>query len=127
MDETIPCKIEEVGATIVVAYLMKKHGVTRDQALLQVKAVRPFVAPNPGFMKQLANFEKALKVQGYILLFPPIRKNPKNPNDTGRIFFGSNSPATDIGDDDSDDLFRLRRCAVFFVCRLLSFSDSCCV
>ncbi|KAL9266246.1 Dual specificity protein phosphatase 1-like protein, partial [Drosera capensis] len=51
------------SATIVVAYLMKKHGVTRDQALLQVKAVRPFVAPNPGFMKQLANFEKALKVQ----------------------------------------------------------------
>ncbi|XP_078153936.1 dual specificity protein phosphatase 1-like isoform X1 [Carex rostrata] len=48
------------SATIVVAYLMKKNRMTRQAALSLVTSRRPLVAPNPGFIRQLDNFEKSL-------------------------------------------------------------------
>lgn len=49
------------SVTIVVAYLMKKHGMSLSQALEHVKSRRPQAAPNSGFILQLQNFEKALQ------------------------------------------------------------------
>ncbi|XP_059650015.1 dual specificity protein phosphatase 1-like [Cornus florida] len=49
------------SVTIVVAYLMKKHGMSVSQALEHVKSRRPMASPNPGFMLQLQNFEKILQ------------------------------------------------------------------
>lgn len=46
--------------TIVVAYLMKKHGMNLSQALEHVKSRRPQAAPNSGFISQLQSFERAL-------------------------------------------------------------------
>ncbi|KAL8128757.1 hypothetical protein V2J09_017912 [Rumex salicifolius] len=48
------------SVTIVVAYLMKKHGMTLIEAHQHVRSKRPKAAPNSGFMKQLVEFEKSL-------------------------------------------------------------------
>ncbi|PQQ06371.1 dual specificity protein phosphatase 1 isoform X1 [Prunus yedoensis var. nudiflora] len=48
------------SVTIVVAYLMKKHGMNLSQALEHVKSRRPQAAPNSGFISQLQSFERAL-------------------------------------------------------------------
>uniref|UniRef100_A0A5B6YRZ6 Dual specificity protein phosphatase 1 n=1 Tax=Davidia involucrata TaxID=16924 RepID=A0A5B6YRZ6_DAVIN len=49
------------SVTMVVAYLMKKHGMNVSQALEHVKSKRPLAAPNSGFISQLQNFEKSLQ------------------------------------------------------------------
>ncbi|XVE84316.1 hypothetical protein DITRI_Ditri17bG0003200 [Diplodiscus trichospermus] len=49
------------SVTIIVAYLMKKHGMTLSQALEHVKCKRPLAAPNSGFISQLKEFEKSLQ------------------------------------------------------------------
>ncbi|XP_040996150.1 dual specificity protein phosphatase 1 [Juglans microcarpa x Juglans regia] len=49
------------SVTIVVAYLMKKHGMSLSQALEHVKSKRPQAAPNSGFISQLRDFEKSLQ------------------------------------------------------------------
>lgn len=45
------------SATIVIAYIMKKHQYSFADAFHTVKAKRRFVAPNPGFMAQLSLYE----------------------------------------------------------------------
>jgi len=51
----------EVGvsrsSSVVMAYLMRFHGMSRDDAYLAVKKRRPKVNPNQGFWKQLELFE----------------------------------------------------------------------
>lgn len=49
------------SASVVIAYLIKTKGIGLDQALALVKAVRPSVKPNPGFMSQLKLFESKNK------------------------------------------------------------------
>ncbi|KAJ9154369.1 hypothetical protein P3X46_027713 [Hevea brasiliensis] len=49
------------SVTIVVAYLMKKHGMSVSQALEYVRNRRPQAAPNSGFISQLLDFEKSLQ------------------------------------------------------------------
>ncbi|XP_060217681.1 dual specificity protein phosphatase 1-like isoform X4 [Lycium barbarum] len=51
------------SATIVIAYLMKKHGMSHSEAFQLVKSRRPVVSPNAGFMTQLENYDKTLKVE----------------------------------------------------------------
>lgn len=48
------------SAATVIAYLMWKFGFGRDDALSQVCEGRPVCSPNPGFMEQLAVYEKML-------------------------------------------------------------------
>lgn len=47
--------------TIVVAYLMKRHGMRLSEALAHVKSKRPQAGPNSGFISQLQDFEKSLQ------------------------------------------------------------------
>ncbi|KAJ0092529.1 hypothetical protein Patl1_25450 [Pistacia atlantica] len=49
------------SVTIVVAYLMKKHGMRLSQALEHVKSKRQQADPNYGFMSQLQQFEQNLQ------------------------------------------------------------------
>ncbi|XP_035548615.1 dual specificity protein phosphatase 1-like isoform X1 [Juglans regia] len=49
------------SVTIVVAYLMKKHGMSLSQALEHVKSKRSQAGPNSGFISQLRDFEKSLQ------------------------------------------------------------------
>lgn len=53
------------SVTVVVAYLMKKHGMSVSEALKHVKSKRPIASPNSGFMLQLQNFEKSLRGSDY--------------------------------------------------------------
>ncbi|CAL9222042.1 unnamed protein product, partial [Arabidopsis halleri] len=50
------------SVTIVVAYLMKKHGMTLAQALQHVKSKRPVASPNAGFIRQLQDLDKSMQV-----------------------------------------------------------------
>lgn len=45
---------------VVVAYVMHKHGWTRDQAVKLVRSKRAETRPNPAFMDRLAEWERAL-------------------------------------------------------------------
>ncbi|XP_074381978.1 dual specificity protein phosphatase 1-like [Apium graveolens] len=51
------------SVTIVVAYLIKKHGMSYSEALQHVKSKRAIASPNSGFLLQLQNFEKSLRGQ----------------------------------------------------------------
>ena len=53
------------SATIVVAYLMKKYGLSVADAVAECKRGRPCIKPNRGFMAALAKLEKSdnIKVQ----------------------------------------------------------------
>jgi protein tyrosine phosphatase len=42
------------SATIVVAWVMRRHGIPVHAALAHVRALRPVVCPNPGFMEVLS-------------------------------------------------------------------------
>jgi len=53
------------SVTVVVAYLMKKHGMSMSEALKHAKSKRPIASPNSGFMLQLQNFEKSLRGSDY--------------------------------------------------------------
>ncbi|RMX84158.1 hypothetical protein D0869_04773 [Hortaea werneckii] len=41
------------SATVVCAYLMRRYGITADQALSQIREARSLCEPNEGFWKQL--------------------------------------------------------------------------
>lgn len=45
------------SAAIIMAYLMKKYGMSRDEAITFVRCTRPVVQPNPGFQRQLSLWE----------------------------------------------------------------------
>ena len=45
------------SSTIVIAYLMRYHGMKRDEAYIKVKSNHPIADPNPGFYQQLKIFE----------------------------------------------------------------------
>lgn len=48
------------SASIVIAYLMKKFNMNMHEGFSYVKAKRPCVAPNPGFIQQLCQLELVL-------------------------------------------------------------------
>ncbi len=50
------------SSSICLAYLMKYHRLTLKQAYYFLKAKRPVIRPNPGFFRQLIDYER--KVHG---------------------------------------------------------------
>jgi hypothetical protein len=48
------------SVTICMAYLIRVHHVSVDQAFMMVYCVRPIVWPNSGFIEQLREFERTL-------------------------------------------------------------------
>ena len=46
------------AVTVAAAWLIRAQGLSLDQALAHIRAVRPSAAPNSGFLKQLAAFAK---------------------------------------------------------------------
>lgn len=51
------------AASIVIGYLMKVKGMDFEMAFNHVKAERPSIRPNDGFMHQLQNYGYQLKQQ----------------------------------------------------------------
>ena len=48
---------QSLATQIVVAYLMRQEGLSRDEALQSVAQQRPIVGPNEGFMRQLQHWQ----------------------------------------------------------------------
>lgn len=56
------------SATIVIAYLIKKYGVTYDKAYEKVKHMRDVIEPNEGFKRQLRGYsDKYAKNDGRLV------------------------------------------------------------
>lgn len=51
------------SATLVIAYLIRKNEWSLKKAFDYVKLKRPIIGPNEGFMNQLKNFEKMMKLE----------------------------------------------------------------
>jgi dual specificity phosphatase 12 len=49
------------SATIIIAYLMHKYHISRDEALSQLRKGRPVCGPNDGFMEQLEIYHRMLQ------------------------------------------------------------------
>lgn len=49
------------SATLCIVYLIKHHGMTLLEAYGLVKARRPIARPNPGFWRQLIQYESKLR------------------------------------------------------------------
>lgn len=49
---------------VVVAFYMKRHGWSREQAMAFVRSRRPGLRPNPAFMDLLLQWERALEIPG---------------------------------------------------------------
>ena len=49
------------SSSILLAYLIKYKGMSVDEALKLAKEQRPKINPNPGFLKQLREYEEELK------------------------------------------------------------------
>mmetsp|Transcript_45308 Transcript_45308/g.144195 ORF Transcript_45308/g.144195 Transcript_45308/m.144195 type:complete len:87 (+) Transcript_45308:213-473(+) len=52
------------SATMAAAYLMRKEALSAGDAVLAVRAARPFARPNDGFMRQLGVYEEQLRSRG---------------------------------------------------------------
>lgn len=48
------------SATLVIAYLMRKYRMHLEKAKTLVMEKRPFINPNPGFIRQLEFYDKEL-------------------------------------------------------------------
>ncbi|KAH3758635.1 leucine-rich repeat protein [Pelomyxa schiedti] len=59
------------SATIVTSYVMYKNNIGYEAALEILRKKRPAVSPNPGFIKQLQQFESTI--------LPTLNHTPKNP------------------------------------------------
>ena len=46
---------------VVAAYMMRKYGWTRDEAITHIRAKRSQIRPNPAFMELLSEWERVLK------------------------------------------------------------------
>lgn len=46
------------SATLVIAYMMKRYRLSLKEAEQLVRSKRPFINPNPGFMKQLQLYDQ---------------------------------------------------------------------
>lgn len=51
------------SATLCIAYFMKYHDMTYDQAFQFVRGRRPIIHPNIGFIRQLKEYEQKLKTK----------------------------------------------------------------
>lgn len=49
------------SATVVMAYLIRFHGMSRDEAYVRCKTKRPRVNPNTGFWDQLGTYEQMVQ------------------------------------------------------------------
>jgi len=48
------------SATVAIAYLMRYQSMSLIEAFRFVRECRPCISPNPGFMRQLVDYEKRL-------------------------------------------------------------------
>jgi len=50
-------------SVILISYLMQKYGWSYEECLQKLQGARPCCRPNMGFIKQLQEYEKQLKIK----------------------------------------------------------------
>ena len=81
------------SATLCIAYFMKYHDMTYEQAFQYVKYRRPIIHPNLGFISQLREYERKLKT-----------KPPPPPPITLHILYAEDAILDESIDDDTADI-----------------------
>ncbi|CAK74287.1 unnamed protein product (macronuclear) [Paramecium tetraurelia] len=66
------------SASVVIAYLMKKKGLAFQEAFNFVKKKRSVIQPNYGFIQQLRNYEKEIRIGKKEPLSLKISENPQD-------------------------------------------------
>ena len=66
------------SASVVIAYLMQQHEMSLFDAMSLTRKKRPIIHPNPGFQKQLFDYEKKLK-QGRLKLINEATMKASSP------------------------------------------------
>lgn len=69
------------SATLVAAYLILRRGMTLQEALDTLRAARPTVQPNPGFLAQL----RALEMRAGRAVHPPRRSDGASGDAAGAV------------------------------------------
>ncbi|XP_037017405.2 dual specificity phosphatase 28 [Artibeus jamaicensis] len=59
------------SVAVCTAYLMRHRGLSLEQAFQTVKSARPVAEPNPGFWRQLQEYEEALRSGSHLPKGPP--------------------------------------------------------
>ena len=89
------------SATLCIAYFMKYHDMSYDQAYQYVKGRRPIIHPNIGFVRQLKEYETKLKTKP-VPESQPVAKTPSFKKDRTRPVPVRISYATDsVVDEDA--------------------------
>ena len=81
------------SATLCIAYFMKYHDMTYEQAFQYVKYRRPIIHPNLGFVSQLREYERKLKT-----------KPPTPPPITLNILYAEEAIVDETVDDEVADI-----------------------
>jgi hypothetical protein len=83
------------ASTAIMSFLMFGSGMPLDEAYSLVKAVRPIILPNRGFLRQLRQYEAELQAAGSVA---PSRMPSIAPSRARSLV-----PSDDDDDDDDDD------------------------
>ena len=75
------------SATVCIAYLMHKQGISLDAAFDQVLVKRPVIDPNLNFIQQLQRFETELKENPAITVSPASISQPELPKSASLFTF----------------------------------------
>ncbi len=85
------------SATIVIAYLMNRFGMSLPQAFSYVKAKRPEIGPNRHFMRTLVQYEQELRYPKSAMQNPtsrnitPVQRNYATNNGTINSNYNNNN------------------------------------
>ncbi|VDQ03986.1 unnamed protein product [Trichobilharzia regenti] len=79
------------SSTLILAYLMRHTNMSLADAYQHVRSIRPCIQPNPGFWRQLLEYEEKLRGSRSVRLLPSVSySGTSNINHgTNRLFYSS--------------------------------------
>ncbi|KAK4474403.1 hypothetical protein MN116_001562 [Schistosoma mekongi] len=93
------------SSTLILAYLMRHTNMSLADAYQHVRSIRPCIQPNPGFWRQLLEYEEKLRGSRSVRLLPSFTYSGTSSvnYDTNRLY--TNSPRNIIGGSSYSDVF----------------------
>ncbi|CAH8671917.1 unnamed protein product [Schistosoma rodhaini] len=93
------------SSTLILAYLMRHTNMSLADAYQHVRSIRPCIQPNPGFWRQLLEYEEKLRGSRSIRLLPSLTYSGTSSvnYNTNRLY--TNSPKNIIGGSSYSDMF----------------------
>ena len=95
------------SATLCMAYFMKYHGLSYDEAFQYVRERRRIVHPNIGFIRQLKEYEQKLKLKGSVsslaIAATPAVARRHNANTPVPLPIPLSASENSIGEDEEEE------------------------